>query len=321
MDSYWTRKTLLGILTGLCILLTVVVPNRMEAAGQAAAYLREGVGARALGMGNAGTAVSQDASAAYWNPASLAFMPLPASFVAQTVILGWERSWSYLSIAYSDFTTGDEKFSYAASWISFSAGGDLEARAVNRPEPDHIFRDSQNMISFSVSAGSLRDLFSLGLNVKMIFHSLDTESANGFGFDLGLWNEIAVGTQWGVVWQDVYTTLGWEDWHADRVPAYVRLGAAQYFLDKQLLLTGDLGLEFFHAAGAFRDMRVHLGLEYFLMPALALRAGWDTDRWTTGVGWEFYIQKAAWVHLDYALAGERLSDEGITQFISLTVNF
>ncbi|MBN1596252.1 hypothetical protein JW933_10030, partial [candidate division FCPU426 bacterium] len=57
-----------------------------HAAGQAAAYLREGVGARALGMGNAGTAVSRDASAVYWNPAMLPMMELPTSLVSQTAV-------------------------------------------------------------------------------------------------------------------------------------------------------------------------------------------------------------------------------------------
>ncbi|MGM0607680.1 MAG: hypothetical protein ACQESP_04580 [Candidatus Muiribacteriota bacterium] len=43
-----------------------------DGSGQAGAYLRMGIGARALGMGGAFVAVSDDAYAAYWNPAGLA---------------------------------------------------------------------------------------------------------------------------------------------------------------------------------------------------------------------------------------------------------
>jgi hypothetical protein len=315
------KKYIVAVLAVVASVPLLSMPITTFAAGQAAAYLREGVGARALGMGNAGTAVSQDASGSYWNPGALAMMPITTSFVSQTAMLGWERSWSYLSLAHADYSNADEKFAYAINWLSFSAGGDLEAREANRPEPDRTFKDSQSMVSISTSAGSVEDQFSIGLTVKMLFHSLDTESANGFGFDFGWWHEIASGTQWGVVLQDVYTHLGWEDWHSDRVPAYWRLGVAQYLLEKKLLLTGDLGLEFFHAAGTIRDTRIHLGAEYCIVPSLAVRAGWDNDRWTLGAGWNFLIRGLAGVHLDYALAGERLIDEGITHFISLNLNF
>ncbi|HOT77812.1 MAG TPA: hypothetical protein PK467_18640, partial [Candidatus Wallbacteria bacterium] len=37
-------------------------------------FLKQGVGARQLGMGNAGTAVADDASAVFFNPAGLAFL-------------------------------------------------------------------------------------------------------------------------------------------------------------------------------------------------------------------------------------------------------
>ncbi len=61
----------LGIVLGL-LTLCVFAFAAGEGSGQAGAYLRMGVGARALGMGGAFVAVSDDATASYWNPAGLA---------------------------------------------------------------------------------------------------------------------------------------------------------------------------------------------------------------------------------------------------------
>ena len=60
-----------------------------ESAGQAGAYLKMGVGARALGMGSAFTAVADDSTASFWNPAGLAKMKKPeASFMHANLING-----------------------------------------------------------------------------------------------------------------------------------------------------------------------------------------------------------------------------------------
>ena len=61
----------LGTIFGL-IALCVFSFASDGGAGQAGAYLKMGVGARALGMGGAFVAVSDDATASYWNPAGLA---------------------------------------------------------------------------------------------------------------------------------------------------------------------------------------------------------------------------------------------------------
>ena len=58
----------------ICILAFLFVNNLILAqgdGGQAGAFLRYGIGARAMGMGGAFVAVSDDASGLYWNPAGL----------------------------------------------------------------------------------------------------------------------------------------------------------------------------------------------------------------------------------------------------------
>jgi hypothetical protein len=56
-------------------------------AGGSAPYLREGIGARALGMGNAQAADSTGAAALYWHPAALA-ISRGADISSQAAYLG-----------------------------------------------------------------------------------------------------------------------------------------------------------------------------------------------------------------------------------------
>jgi len=59
-------------LLGVCITVFSFYGNSFsQAGGQPGAFMSYGVGARALGMGGAFFAISDDATASYWNPAGL----------------------------------------------------------------------------------------------------------------------------------------------------------------------------------------------------------------------------------------------------------
>lgn len=64
-----------------------------------AQFLRLGAGARALGMAEAFTAVSDDSSAVYWNPSGLARIRHPEAAYTHTELLGDFR-YEFLSVAY-----------------------------------------------------------------------------------------------------------------------------------------------------------------------------------------------------------------------------
>ena len=55
---------------GIMALLLASAPICL-AGGNAAPYLRDGVGARSLGLGGAFTAIADDATSTIWNPAGL----------------------------------------------------------------------------------------------------------------------------------------------------------------------------------------------------------------------------------------------------------
>jgi hypothetical protein len=63
------KRSILIILSIICLVLPTVTSAEEGSAGLA--FLKLGVGARAIGMGDAYTAVDGDASSIYWNPAGI----------------------------------------------------------------------------------------------------------------------------------------------------------------------------------------------------------------------------------------------------------
>ena len=69
MIRRWTRRFVPALLLAA---LATAAPSPAGATRYAGEFLRIGVGARALGMGSAFMGLSDDGTAAYWNPAGLA---------------------------------------------------------------------------------------------------------------------------------------------------------------------------------------------------------------------------------------------------------
>ncbi len=312
-------KTIKAILLQVMLLslLSAGLAGAEGSAGGGAVYLREGLGARVLGMGNAGTAASESADAAYWNPAALVALG-GVSLASQTAVLGMDRSWNFLNICYP-FRGAENSMALGVSWIRFSAGEDIEFRTINTPEPENVLSDAEQTVMFSGAYEFAKNL-SLGVNVKLLSHQLGVSYGKGMGFDLSLWNAPSEQFRWGLMAQDIFSSLSWSDTYSELMPTVLRLGAEYLLADQTLRLAGDVSVEYAGQYQAVSSVGYHAGVEYKLAEDLSLRAGWDTDRWTVGAGLLLVVINNKQIWLDYALAGERLPGSGPTHLFSLTMD-
>lgn len=144
-----------------------------------AQFLKIGVGARYVGMGEASVACVDDAYAMYWNPASL-------TLLSSSNLLFTNVDWiDDVQLNYVAF--GKPIGNSSAFGISFVAltMGEMEVTTVDEPEgTGETFTASDYALSLGY-ARKLTDRFSLGLSAKYIHERLSEERASGVGFDFG----------------------------------------------------------------------------------------------------------------------------------------
>lgn len=151
-------------------------------------FLSIGVGARALGMGNAAVAGVSDVTAAYWNPAGLAELKhLQASFM-HAEWFGSIANYDYAAVARP---IGDQNRVLGLSFVRF--GIDNIPNTLSLYENGVVNYDNVTPFSAADYAGLITyaqktkvDGLSWGGNVKIVHHKIGRfASAWGFGLDAG----------------------------------------------------------------------------------------------------------------------------------------
>lgn len=143
-------------------------------------FLKIGVGARGTAMAGAYSALANDLSSVYWNPAGIADVKAYGADFSHTF---WFAGMSH-SFAAAAIPVG-EKFRLGASFTGFSSG-DIKVTTTDDPTGSRggIYSVSDVAVGLTL-AGYLTEQFSFGVTGKYVSHAFTTMSANGFVFDIG----------------------------------------------------------------------------------------------------------------------------------------
>lgn len=235
-------------------------------AGLPGAFLRMGGGSRAVAMGRAFTAVANDASATYWNPAGLASLVDP-EMIGMYTSLSMDRRYNYVAFSLPVRSLGTIGLSYTSLGVDNIEGRNLFGRVTDS------FSNSES--AYFVSWGfPLSDFLHLGGTVKYITHSLENRQSTGFGLDAGLMFKAWDFLQFGVMIQDISTRVKWdtESGLHENFPFTTRLGAA--FKPSSFPIIIGMDLE----RVKDRDVRLHTGLDFNVISGFSLQVGYDNGR-------------------------------------------
>ena len=249
-------------------------------------------------MGEAFTAVADDATSIYWNPAGMASV--------EEVELNLTHNEWLMDIRFEQATVVNEMWGGAAG-VSFTGlfYGSLD-RYGEYPSltPDGTFSPYDMAVSFGYARDVIPNL-AVGAAFKIIYSKIDFESATGYAFDLGVTHKSRIE---GLTLAASMLNLGPQTSFVEEKfypPFQLRLGGA-YEIRKETL-RGGLILAADVVFPNDNDARTHFGLEYsyerMLMVRFGYKNGYDVQGATMGAGiaWKSLMFDYAYMPIDYEL--------------------
>lgn len=219
----------------LAVLSASSVALSGDYAGYAGAFLRNGVGARALGMGGAFTAVAEGIEAVYYNPAGLGFVPRTmVGFSYKSLSL--DRHFSHVAAA---FPIRNEA-AMAASWLNFGVS-DVPMRGQSRQILGEV-SNSSNAIELSFGK-ALSEQISFGGKLRYIQEEYDDLQSFAVGLDVGGIAKPYEFVSLGAVIQNLGSEHQWnggEYWsrgttYEEKFPVVIKFGAAGFLVDDKII--------------------------------------------------------------------------------------
>ncbi|MDD5208024.1 MAG: PorV/PorQ family protein [Elusimicrobiales bacterium] len=232
-------------------------PRLYAAQSSAAQFLNLGFGARALGMGEAYTAVADDISCVYYNPAGLAAGPEGRE-------LSFSHAFHIQDTAVSQ--VGFMRRPYAAAITYFSAG-EMEGRDASAALTGNF---TARDVAVQVSRGFKLGPLDAGISGKIISQKIKSSGATSFAGDFGLLYRFK-GTPYsaGVSLVNFGTKVKFEE-ESFPLPMKFKAGVAAKMAAAHMLLALDA--EFPNDGPA----AVRFGAEYRGLDGIALRLGYRT---------------------------------------------
>lgn len=315
------RHSMKIVLAGM-VLTQIALSQNVDYAGTSVAnFLKIGVGARAVAMGEAYVTESSDASSLYWNPGAISrighgnavFSSIPWLVDTKITYLG-----VVLPLAIGTFGLDFHQFS----------SGDMEITTLQEQDGTRRFFDATDLQLGLTYSRALTDRFSVGMKFKYLKEDLAHVSANAFAFDIGslfyttFFNGMKVGmtlSNFGskmtfegrdlaVIYpipgspsnKEVPARMSTNSWD---IPLFFRIGLSTYVLNNdavQFLLSSSI----IDARDA--QTRYNLGTEVGIANLIFVRGGYrfnySESTFSAGVGLDLSSTGIAGLRFDYSFA-------------------
>jgi len=244
--------------------------SQLSAAGPGEAafdFLRMGTDARAEALGGAHVALSDGVSALYYNPAGMVWSP-------PRQVLATYHNW--VTDIQSGFIGGvlqlgkSGRIGAAIQYLDF---GDIPAAGANGATPGEARYFGASDLAISVGIGQkLGEHSSAGLTGRLVFESMDDESAQGVAFDVGVLHELKdQRTRVGAAIRNAgFQTSAYGEGAKDQLPMTVVAGVSHQLRGAPFLLTADIMKPYGDDFGA------GVGVEVSVLDPLALRIGYNS---------------------------------------------
>lgn len=294
-------------LASLVLLIPLSAHSIGKEGGYAGAYLRIGAGARPLGMGGAFTALSDDATACYWNAAGLGQIE-DSQLSLMYSLMSMDRMLNLATYAQPLGRLG----SFGVSWLNYGVR-DIDGRDITG-NPTGNFSNSENAFSVSFGKGLSTVLF-IGGSFKFLYHKLASQQATGYGFDVGGMLKVGENIRIGGTIQNIATKIKWdtESKIEEEFPTVTRFGISIAPKKTPIKISADI------EKNAKQDARYHIGAEYWIIPSIAARVGYDKNHITAG-GSAIVPISLVNIQLDYAFAPDILQ-QWPTHRMSMSIKF
>lgn len=252
----------------ITVLITIIIFPRVSLSGgihenagtKAMSFLKIGVGAEAIGMGESHVAATNDLYASYWNPAGVGRI--------QRSQFGFMHNQWFEDIKheYLGYVQPLGSLGVIGSSILYLSYGEIQGRDEHGKET-HKFRPYD--LAFVLSYG--RRLFensTIGFNVKWLREQIDEEYAQVFAFDVGaLYSVGKGGLNLGLNLQNLGTKAKF-DKESFELPTNLKLGLSYKLLKEAFTITADVNKP------VDNDVNIGIGAGLEIAELLHLRGGY-----------------------------------------------
>ncbi len=171
----------------LALIFTINMNAQTTKTGTTAAQvLKLNVGPRAIGMGGAFTAVSDDITALYWNPGGT------ASIVSNEAFFNHTALYADIRHDFAAFATNLSGLGTVGVFASVLSMDEMAVRTIENPEGTGEFFDYSTLVLGLNYSRFLTENFAIGFNVKYISENLWHMNATGLAVDIGTLYKIPV---------------------------------------------------------------------------------------------------------------------------------